>query len=263
MIEVRSRRARIGLQILVTFLVLPFLLPVIAALRQSFQGEGALVNYSTVLQHPGVPRFFLNSIYIATATTLISCATAMAAAYAFAKLRMVGREVLFYVILAVMTLPTIVLTVPLFLTMQRLGLFDSPWSVILPLSALLVPFNVLIARAFLEGVPDELLAAAAIDGANDRQIFLRVVLPLAKPVVAVIAVLSLLASWNEYLLPLLFLHSPSEQTVTLLPTFFAGRYGSDYTKITAASVIVALPTIVVYLLAQRVFERGIAAGAIR
>jgi raffinose/stachyose/melibiose transport system permease protein len=263
MIDARSKQARVALQVSVTLMVLPFLLPIVAAVRQSLQGDGPLVNYGAVLGHPGVPRFFLNSLYIATATMVISCVTAVLAAYAFAKLRMAGRELVFYALLAVMTLPTIVLTVPLFLTMQRLGLFGSPWSVILPLSALLVPFNTLVARAFIEGVPDELLSAAAIDGASDWQTFLRVVLPLARPVVAVIAVLSLLAAWNEYLLPLLFLHSPQEQTVTLLPTFFAGRYTNDYTKITAASVIVALPTIVVYLLAQRVFERGIAAGAIR
>lgn len=263
MIETRTRRSRIALQVLVTVLVLPFLIPVVAAVRQSFQGEGAAINYGAVLGHPGVPRFFLNSLLIAGMTTLISCVTALLAAYAFAKLRMRGQEVLFFLLLAVMTLPTIVLTVPLFLTMQRIGLFDTPWSVILPLSALLVPFNILIARGFMEGIPDELLAAAAIDGASERQAFRFVVLPLSRPVIGVIAVLSILASWNEYLLPLLFLHSPSEQTVTLLPTFFSGRYGSDYTKITAAAVIVALPTVIVYLLAQRSFERGITAGAIR
>ena len=125
-----------------------------------------------------------------------------------------------------------------------------------------MPFTILLTRNFLNGVPDELMEAAKIDGANTVQTFWNIVLPLTKPIASAIIVLTLINAWNAYLLPLLFLQSPDKQTVTLLPQFFQGEFTNDQTKILAAAVITAIPEIFAYLCMQKNFERGMSAGAL-
>jgi ABC-type glycerol-3-phosphate transport system permease component len=165
--------------------------------------------------------------------------------------------------LAALTLPPSALIIPLFITVQRIGLLDTYWAVILPLVALSVPLNVLLARGFMASLPVEVFDAASIDGAGPWLTFRHVVLPLSRPISAVVVVWSFLAAWNEYLMPLLFLQDPAKQTITQIPQFFAAQYNSDYTKIVAGTILIALPTVAVYLLLQRFFERGITAGAVK
>lgn len=263
MIPIRTRSGQIALQLVLTVMVAPFFLVLFAAIEQSFEGAGPRENYSTVLQVPGLYGFFWNSVQIAAWTVVLTYIAAILAAFALAKLRVVGREVVFVVLVLALALPPVILTVPLFVTMQKLGLFDSLWSVILPLTALSVPLSVVLARGFIAGIPDELLDAAKIDGASTARVFWHVVLPLARPVSAVMCIWTFVLAWNEYLLPLLFLQSPEKETVTLLPTYFIGQYGSDYTKISAASVMIALPTILVYIFTQKYFERGMLGGMSR
>jgi raffinose/stachyose/melibiose transport system permease protein len=262
MIETHSRRGRLLLQLGTTLLILPFVYPLVTMVQVSLSGEG-WANYGAVLSRPELPGFFRNSVMIAGGTVLLTYAATMLAAFAFAKLKMRFKEFFFYLILATLTLPVAALTVPLFLTVYRLGLFDTIWAVVLPLTALNLAFNVLLARGFISRLPDELLEAARIDGANTLRIFWSVILPLTRPISAVVVVWSFVSAWNEYLLPLLFLQTLGQQPVTLIPSFFSGQYSSDQTKIAAASVIIALPTVLVYLTLQRFFDRGITAGAVK
>jgi len=185
----------------------------------------------------------------------------MLAAFALAKLRLKGREIVFYLMVGALTLPTAALSVPLFITIRQLGLYDTPWSVILPIAALQTAFNVLLARGFMEGIPEEILEAAHMDGANSARIFYHIILPLSRPISAVIVVWSFVGAWNEYLLPLLFLQKIEQQTVTLLPSYFVGQFASDQTKVFATTVLIALPTIICYVAFSRFFERGLIAGA--
>ena len=174
-----------------------------------------------------------------------------------------SSEALFYVMLLALTMPSAALTVPLYITVQRIGLLDNYLSVILPLVALAIPFNVLLARAYVAGLPEELFEAAKLDGCGTLRTFWYLVLPLTRPISAVVVVWTFVASWNEYLLPLLFLQSPDKQVITQLPQFFTSQYGSDQAKIIAGAVVVALPTVIVYLALQRFFERGLTAGALK
>ena len=187
----------------------------------------------------------------------------MMAAFAFAKLRIPWKNLIFYILLAALTLPPAVLMVPLFTTVLRLGLFDTYWAVILPLVALAIPFTTLLARTYVTGLPDDLLDAAKIDGATTFQAFVMIILPLCGPITAVIVVWSMLMAWNEYMIPLLFMQDPAKQVVTQLPSYFLSEYGSDETKIITASVITSLPVIIVYLFLQRFIERGLTAGAVK
>ncbi len=238
MFEVRTWRGRIALQIVVTVMALPFLFPLIVMVKGSLAGEGWR-NFKAVLAVPGLGRFFVNSAIIAAAVIALVYAVTMMAAYGFAKLHIAFREVYFWLLLACLTLPEVVLLAPLFSTAIRLGTYDTYWAVIVPLAALQVPFAVLLTRNFLNGLPNELFEAARVDGANS------------------------LRGFNDYLMPLVFLQSPDKQTITLVPQFFVGEFSNDQTKILASAVITAIPEVIAYLCLQRLFERGLSAGAIK
>jgi ABC-type glycerol-3-phosphate transport system permease component len=262
MFTIRSTRSRVILQIVLTIIVVPFLLPLIAMVSGSLAGEG-WGNYATVLSVPQLPLFFRNSVIIAASTIVIVYAVTMVGAFGFSKLRVRGKELYFWMLLATLTLPEVVLLAPLFATATALNIYNTYWAVILPLAALQVPFAVLLARNFMNGIPDELIDAARIDGAGSVKSFWYVVLPLTKPIGAAIVVFTLIGAWNDYLLPLVFLVDPTTQTITQLPQFFVGEFNQDQTKVLASAVITAIPEVVAYLCLQRLFERGLTAGALR
>jgi raffinose/stachyose/melibiose transport system permease protein len=122
---------------------------------------------------------------------------------------------------------------------------------------------VLLARSFVDGIPDEIIDAARVDGASAFNAFRYIVVPLTRPMAAAIVVLTLMSAWNDYLLPLVLIQDPAKQTITLLPQYFVSQFSNDQTKVLASAVITAIPEIVAYLSLQRLFERGLAAGAIK
>jgi len=262
MFETRRIRTRVGLQILLTVLVVPFVFPLVAMVQGSLAGAG-WGNYATVLSLPLLPDFFRNSAVIAVAVIAIVLVCTMTAAFGFAKLRVPGKEIFFWLLLACLTLPGVVLLAPLFATVTQVGAYNTLLAVILPLAALQVPFTTLLARNFVDGIPDQLIEAARVDGANAFRIFWHILLPLTRPIMAAILVLVFINSWNEFLLPLLFLQTPDQQTITLVPQYFVGQYNNDQTKVLAAAVLTGLPVVVLYVCLQRFFERGLAAGALK
>ena len=262
MFETRRLRSRIVLQIVLTLLVVPFAFPLVAMVQGSLAGSG-WANYTTVLSLPQLPRFFVNSAIVAAGVILIVLACTMTAAFGFSKLSIRGKEIYFWMLLAALTLPEVVLLAPLFATITQIGAYNTLWAVILPLAALQIPFTVLLARNFVDGIPDPLLEAARIDGANTVRTFWHLLLPLTRPIMAAVVVLVFINSWNNFLLPLLFLQTPDQQTVTLVPQFFFGQYNNDQTKVLAAAVLTGLPVVIAYTCLQRFFERGLAAGALK
>jgi len=260
--ETRSLRSRLVLQLLVTIAVLPFVIPIYAMLTRSFAGAG-WGNYAAVLAVPGFARFFLNSAIVAGGSIVLIYLATMMAAFGFSKLRVMRKEVYFWMMMAALTLPEVVLIAPLYATAVRLELLGTFWSVILPIAALQIPFTVLITRGYVDGIPDALFEAARLDGAGTIRMFWSVLLPLARPMAVALTVLVLINAWNAYLLPKVFLTSEDMGVVTLLPEFFRRQYNDDTPKILAAAVITALPTIVAYVALQKQFERGMAAGAIK
>jgi raffinose/stachyose/melibiose transport system permease protein len=254
--------SRIVLQVILTLMVLPFLFPLIVAVQGSLSGQG-WGNYKAVFKVGAVPTFFRNSALIALGTIIIVYVCTMLAAFGFSKLRIRGKEVYFWLMLAALTLPEVVLLTPLFTTTIKLGLYDTLWAVILPLAALQIPFTVLLTRTFVDGIPNDLFDAARVDGANVARAFWYIILPLTRPIAAAIVILTLINAWNDYLFPLLFLQDPSKQTITLLPQFFVSQFSNDQTKVLASAVITAVPEIGAYLCLQRLFERGLSAGALK
>lgn len=262
MFETRRLSSKIILQVVLTIMAVPFLLPLIAMVQESLSGQG-WGNYRAVWRTGVVPEFFRNSAIIATGVIVIVYCLTMLAAYGFAKLHVWGREIYFWMMLAALTLPEVVLLTPMFTTAITLGLYNTYWAVILPLAALQIPFCVLLTRNFVSSIPDQLFDAARIDGASAARIFWNIVLPLTRPIAAAIIILTLIGAWNDYLLPLVFLQTPGSQTITLLPSFFVSEFNDDQTKVAASAVITAIPEIVAYLCLQGLFERGLTAGALK
>ncbi|WP_066367160.1 carbohydrate ABC transporter permease [Herbidospora mongoliensis] len=262
MFEARRVPTKLLLQLLVTLLTIPYLFPLVVMVQGSLSGEG-WGNYRAVLEVGAIGTFFKSSVIISAATIVITLTLTMLASFGFSKLRIRNKEVFFWMILAALTLPEVVLLTPLFATTLAIGVYDTYWAVILPLAALQIPFTVLIARRFVDGVPDALFDAARIDGASTWIAFRSIVLPMTRPIAAAIVVLTLIGSWNSYLLPLVLIQDPAQQTVTLLPQFFVSQFSNDQTKVLASAVITAIPEIIAYLCLQGLFERGLSAGAIK
>ncbi|MFT3889131.1 MAG: carbohydrate ABC transporter permease [Arachnia sp.] len=254
---------RVLYQILATLLVLPFALPLFWIVAISFQGQGAAKNYQAVFTQTPFLQFLVNSVLISAGTVALVFVCTMLAGYALAKMRFAGREFVFGAIIGGLMLPAMALVVPLFIAIRHFQLFNNYLAVILPLAAVLLPMTVLLTRNYIAGIPEELIEAGKIDGASSMGILLKVVLPLSKPIAAVVVVWSFLNSWNEFLLPLLFLQDTSLQVVTQVPTYFTATYGSDVPKIFAALVMMCLPIVIAYLSFQKFFERGLTAGALK
>jgi raffinose/stachyose/melibiose transport system permease protein len=262
MFELRTLRSRFGVQVLATIIVVPYLFALVAMVQGSLAGQG-WGNYRKVFATGVVPTYFMNTIIVAGSTIVIVYVCTMLAAFGFAKLRIRGKEVWFWLLLAALTMPEAVLLTPLFVTASTLDIYNELIAVILPLAALQIPFTVLLARSFFAGIPTELMDAGRVDGANIVKVFWFIVLPLTRPIAGAIVVLTLINSWNAFLLPMLMLNDPDKQVVTLLPSFFTSQYTNDQTGVLAAAVISAVPVIIAYLLLQRSFERGLSAGALK
>ena len=258
-----TRSQRLVRQLLATLVAIPFAFPLYSLVAISFEGQGPAVNYAAVVTQTPFLRFMLNSVIISLGTIAVVLVCTMTAGYAFTKLRFRGRTVLLNGILVGLVLPAIALIVPMFIIVMRLGLFDNYLAVILPLSAVIIPFTLLLTYNYLQGSPNEVIEAAKIDGASNVRILLQVVLPLAKPLTAIIVVWTFLQSWNEFFLPLLFLQDPDRQAITQVPTYFTSTYGSDVPKIFAALVLLSLPVVIAYLSLQKFFERGLTAGSVK
>lgn len=262
MFDLRRRSSRVLIQVVLTVMIIPFVFPLVAMVRGSLKGQG-WQNYLTVLSVEELPLFFRNSIIIALGTLVLVYICTMLAAFGFSKLRIPFKELYFWLLIATLALPEVVLLTPMFTTAMALNLYNTYLAVIIPLAALQLPFTVLLTRNFVDGIPDELMEAAQIDGASVMRTFTHILLPLTKPIAAAVVVLTVITAWNNFLLPLVFLQDPSHQTITQLPLFFVGEFSNDQTKVLAAAVVTIIPEVIAYLALQKYFERGMAAGAIK
>ena len=212
MFETRQPSRKLLVQLIATLMIIPYVFPLIAMVQGSLSGEG-WGNFRAVFAVGAVPSFFRNSAIIAGVTILIVYLLTMLAAFGFSKLHVRGKEIYFWMMLVALTLPEVVLLTPLFTTTLRLGLYDTHLAVILPLAALQIPFTVLLTRNYVNGIPNELFGAARVDGANTFQAFRFIILPMTYPIAAAIVILTLIAAWNSYLLPLVLLQDPAKQKI--------------------------------------------------
>ena len=220
-----------------------------------------LANYIEIVTRAGFLQAFLNSVIVATAVTVASLFTSSTLGFVFAKYRFRGKELLFGLILATMMIPFVVLLVPLYLTMAQIGLIDQLGGVIV--LGLWSSLGVFMMRQFIEGIPDELIHAARIDGASEWGVYRRMILPLVKAPLAALAVLVFLSSWDSFLWPSAILHSADQQTVPLLLYGLRSLYWSRYDLWSAGSMLTVIPVMIVYLFGSKYFIRGFAMTGIK
>lgn len=222
-----------------------------------------LDNYASVLQNNSFWRQLFNSSMVMLATALGVVVIASMAAFVFARMQFRGRELLFNFFTLGLLFPLAVAILPLYITLRQAQLVDSLWGVILPQIAFGLPGNILILRGFFASIPPELDEAAAIDGCSPAGFFVRVLLPLMRPALAAVVVLTMVASWNAFFLPLLVLNSEQLYTLPLGIMQFQGQFGTDWAKVLAFVSLSLLPTIGFYLLAERQIIAGLTAGAVK
>lgn len=249
-------------QVLVIAALALLVAPLAMIVQTSLRGQG-FENYVIVVSTTPFFRFFLNSLMISGVTVLIVLICAISSAYAVATLRPRGTRFAMVLILAGMALPGIALIVPLFHVIQALGLLNTYWAVIVPLAALSIPFGALVATNYVRALPVELYEAARIDGASNWAYFVRILIPVSRPIIAVITIFTFLAAWNEYTLPLIFIQDTEMQVLTQVPTYFQSQRLVDTPKIFAAGVLISLPIVLTYVLLQRLFREGMSAGAVK
>jgi ABC-type glycerol-3-phosphate transport system permease component len=215
-------------------------------------------NYREIFRGAPFDRYLLNSALVSSLSVLGSVLSCSLAAYGFARLRFPGRDLIFIVLLSTLMLPESVTLVPRFIVFEKLGWLNSFKPLIVP-SFFGSAFQIFLLRQFFRTIPNDLEDAARLDGAGTFRIFATIVLPLSKPALVTVAIFSFIFSWNDFLRPLLFLNTEDKYTVAIGLLNFTGsdRVGPQMHLLMAASFLTTVPVLVVFLLAQRLFVKGI------
>ena len=276
--DLRSRDhvARIVLHVLLLGGLVVMIGPFVWMALSSFKTEGEIRadpptwwphdptagNYGVLFNRLDFPTYFTNSIVVAVLTTLGNLLFCSAAGYALAKLSFPGKRALFLVVLGTIMVPSIVTIVPLFVLSSNLGLVNSLAGLILPFLA--QAFGVFLMRQFIMSIPDDLLEAARIDGASELRIYWQIVLPLCRPAFATLGILTFLASWNNFLWPLVAATTEDKYTLPVALALYAiGQNQTRYDLLLTGSVVIVLPVLIVFIALQRYFVRGIATTGLK
>jgi multiple sugar transport system permease protein len=224
----------------------------------------SLANYEALFatgSSQGIGRQVLNSLLVSTGATLLSLVVNLSAGYAFAKLRFAGRERLFRWLLGALVIPAQVTMMPLFLMLKEMGLVNSVAGVLVPWLASV--FGIFLVRQYTLSIPDELIEAARMDGAGEFRIFVSVVLPLLRPVIATLAVLSFLGAWNDFMWPLIVLTDREMQTLPVMLASLSREHVQDVELMMAGAVVTVLPVLALFLLLQRHYLQGLTMGGVK
>lgn len=260
------------LLVLTGVIVIPVFYAVIGGFKDNYQLSASpmampdpwvVSNYTDVL---GSDTFWIqlkNSVLIAAITTAVVLVFASLAAFVFARRSFPGREVVFTLFTLGLLFPSAVAILPLFVLVRTVGLLDNPLGIALPQAAFALPLTIIILRPFFRSIPNELEDAALIDGCGTFGFFWRILLPLSRPVLATIAVLTIVASWNQFLLPLVILSDQANWTLPLGVSNFSTQYSSDTARILAYTSLSLVPALVFYLFAERQIVGGLTSGAVK
>ena len=264
-----------GYYIVAVLLAVIALVPFVWMISTSLKSRGALMSipiewipaeptldaYGEVFSRFPFLKTIGNSLFITCSFTLLTIISASMAAFAFAKIRFRGSQLVLGLYLATMMIPTQVTMIPLFVVMNKLGLIDSYASVILP--GIFKPFAVFMLVQQMRAIPNDFLDAARIDGAGIFQVYRRIALPMCAPTIATLAVTTFMESWNDYLWPLLMLTDRNKMTLPIALSTLNGQYNTEYNVLMAGSLISMIPIVIIYLCAQKQFKNGLMAGGIK
>ena len=218
-------------------------------------------HYVELFTHLDLARSFTNSLIVSVAGTLLTLLTSSMAGYAFAKLRFPGREGLFRLLLTAMLVPAQVGMLPLFLMLKSMGLVNTYMGVLVPWLASV--FGIFLVRQYALAIPDDLLDSARLDGADEWRVFRSVVLPTLAPVMATLAVFVFMSSWNDFLWPLVIMSDERHYTLPVALASLVGEHVQDTELMMAGAVVTVLPVLLVFILLQRWYIRGVMAGSVK
>ncbi|MEV6793509.1 carbohydrate ABC transporter permease [Streptomyces sp. NPDC051320] len=272
---IRGTTGRVGLYavlvVLAAVILLPFVWMVISSVKADRDVFTVPIQWIPTSYHwdnfvhiwTDIPlaTYLGNSLILSVVITFLQVLTGSFAAYGFAKVRFPGRDVLFMGYIATIAVPWQAYMVPQYIIMQHLGLVNSRWSLIL-LQAF-GAFGVFLMRQFYLTIPDELSEAARLDGLSEYGIWARIILPLSKPALASLALLTFVNTWNDYMGPFIYLTDNNLWTVQIGLRSFIGQFNAQYAMIMAGSVLSVLPILAIFLFGQRYFVRGIAASGMK
>jgi len=252
-----------------------FLFPILWVLLSSFKPQSELFTYPlTILPHrPTLENYvnafasgdfityYKNSLFVSVVATLITITINVMAGYALSKFWFRGRDLIFYVMVGTLMIPLQAIMIPIFILLKNLGLLNSLWGIIIPPAA--TPTGVFLARQYLQTIPDSFIEAARIDGAGEFKIFTMIIVPLAKPIIATIAIFSFMWRWNDFLWP--FIVGSANQTMTLQLALanFVGQFQINWGNLLAMTVVTMIPMIIVFLALQKYFVKGLTAGGVK
>ena len=220
-----------------------------------------LDNYRELFARAGMLRYLANSLLLATAVTLLSLVLNTMAGYAFAKLAFAGRERIFKLLIGALVIPGQVAMMPLFLMLKEMGLVNSYGGIVVPAMAGI--FGIYLVRQYARTIPDELIEAARVDGAGELRIFVTVVVPLLRPVLASLAVFTFLGCWNDFMWPLIVLTDEELQTLPVALASLSREHVQDNELMMAGSVVTVLPVLVLFLMLQRHYIQGLLLGGVK
>lgn len=221
-------------------------------------------NYAIAWNKAGMSRYFMNSVVVTVATTVVNLVLVTSAGYAFAKLKFKGKEFFYYMIIFNLLIPTAIILLPMFTLINKIHLVNTLPALIFPYFQGFAPMGLIICRNYFADLPDELMEAGKLDGCGNMGVFLKIMLPLSRPIVATMTILSAMQVWNEYLWALTSITDESKYTLSVGIAIFNKKTETvGYTPVFAALSISALVIVAVYLCMQKQFVKSIAAGAVK
>jgi multiple sugar transport system permease protein len=225
--------------------------------------EITIRNYTEALGKDSFGLYFVNSLFVAVVSTALTVLVSALLAYAFARIKFPGSELLFYVFLLGMMIPPVMLIIPQFIIAKYLHLLDSFQGLIVVYVTMNLAMNTFLLRGFFEGIPRDLEEAALMDGAGRWTIFWRIVIPLSRPGLAVVTIFTFLYSWDEFPWAHVAIKETSRRTLPIAIALFQSQHLTEWGQVFAASVVALIPVVIVFAVFQRYFIRGIAATGIK
>ena len=272
----RRTWSQAGVYAILTLGALVILLPLVWIVLTSFKTDSDAIHnpaspfpnpfsidaYQTLINsNEPILRWFLNSLAAGVLQTLIILITASMGAYALARLDFPGKKIVFGAIVLTLFVPPVIFLIPNYLIVQNLGWLDTIWAITIPGAA--GAFGIFFLRQFFVNLPGEIEEAARLDGAGDLRIFLQIILPLSRPALATLAVLSFLANWNDFLWPVYVLLSPENETLQPGLAVLQGAYSTHFAIVMAGAVIASVPVMILFTLAQRHIVESVAASGLK
>lgn len=266
---------KVGVYALLILLGAVFLFPVLWVVLSAFKPnaelylsppnflpiEATIAHFQQAFSQGNFGTYFINSFIVAVTSTVLLLLVNSMAGFALAKYHFRGRDFLLIAFISTLMIPLEVIMIPIFSVISGLGMYDSLWGIIIPPAA--TPTGVFLMRQYLLGVPDALLESARIDGASEGKIYWKIILPIAKPILAVLTIFSFMWRWDDFLWPLIVISSPQKYTIQLALSNFIGQYDVDWGSLLAMSVVTMVPVLIVFLAFQKQFIQGMVTSGLK